>query len=299
MSGFLLKILALAAVVMWAGIVSWPDNKLHVVFCDVGQGDAILVSRGTNQMLVDGGPDARVLECLNKHLPFWDRRLEVVVLTHPQADHMNGLIKIAERYSILYFVSGPEGNETVGYKDLRSKIQETHSTGFPRQARDFAGRARPDVRNVYSGDEIRMSGVKFRIVWPTREYLAEHTTGEVKVLGMSTDGTDLNEFGISGVLSYGDFDVMLTGDKTVERDLLWDVEVAKVPHHGSKTGLEEAWWEAARPELAIISVGKNNRYGHPAEETLKLLRDEETKILRTDVDGEVEVVSDGIKWWVK
>ena len=93
MFGQLLKLLLLAVVTIWAAVAALPDKNLHVVFCDVGQGDAVLVKMGTSQVLVDGGPDNKVLECLARNMPFYDRRIEVVILTHPQADHMNGLVE--------------------------------------------------------------------------------------------------------------------------------------------------------------------------------------------------------------
>jgi len=105
MFGQLLKLLLLAVVTIWAAVAALPDKNLHVVFCDVGQGDAVLVKMGTSQVLVDGGPDNKVLECLARNMPFYDRRIEVVILTHPQADHMNGLVDVLERYTVLRFIN--------------------------------------------------------------------------------------------------------------------------------------------------------------------------------------------------
>ena len=90
----ILAFLAILTALIWAAVFSFPDNSLHLIFCDVGQGDAILVKKGFNQVLIDGGPDERVLGCLSENLPFWDRTLEMVVLTHPQADHLTGLVPI-------------------------------------------------------------------------------------------------------------------------------------------------------------------------------------------------------------
>jgi len=273
------KVLALAAITVWAAVLILPDDKLHVVFCDVGQGDAILVYRKTTQMLVDGGPDNKVLGCLARHVPFYDRRIEVAIVTHPQADHMNGIIDVIKRYNVMQLVMGPENNSTVGFKELQRQVSN-HKL---------------QVTSVYSGDEMKMGGAKFEIVWPERGW----------VLGANTEKTDLNEFGISGRLTYGNFDVMLTADvdQGVEADeiasgLLRQVEVLKVPHHGSKTGMTEEWLRIISPELAVISVGKNS-YGHPTKEAIDLLSSKGVRVLRTDDDGEVEVVSDGVKWWVK
>ncbi|MBI2008470.1 hypothetical protein HYS82_02330 [Candidatus Amesbacteria bacterium] len=293
--------LALVAVTIWTAVLTLPDDKLHVVFCDVGQGDAILVYRKTTQMLIDGGPNNRVLACLGRHVPFYDRRIEMVVVTHPQADHLNGILDVVERYNVMQLVMGREGNNTAGYKNLRFKIQES----------------RINVQNLYSGDELRLGDVRFEVVWPTRNFVLAHTLplapllnlgegnerGEV-VLGAKTDGMDLNKFGISGRLTYGDFDVMLTADvdqgvepQEIATGLLRQVEILKVPHHGSKTGMTREWIDIMSPELAVISVGKNS-YGHPSTEALNLLSSKHARVLRTDRDGEVEVVSDGKEWWV-
>ena len=77
------------------------------------------------------------------------------------------------------------------------------------------------------------------------------------------------------------------------------IELLQVPHHGSKTGLDNDFLDRVRPRLAVVSVGKNNRYGHPSEEILKILRNKDIKKLRTDLNGEIETISDGKGWWVK
>jgi len=112
------KTLALAAVTVWLAVLALPDNRLHLVVCDVGQGDAILVSYKTTQMLIDGGPNSAVLGCLADHMPFYDHRIEVVMLTHPQADHLNGLIEVLKRYTVLEFVRSDVENNTDGFREL-------------------------------------------------------------------------------------------------------------------------------------------------------------------------------------
>lgn len=288
---------------MWAAALTLPDDKLHVVFCDVGQGDAILIYRKTTQMLIDGGPNNKVLGCLARHVPFYDRRIETVVLTHPQADHMNGIIDVIKRYNVMRFIGPVVGNETAGYKSLMSNVQSSMI----------------NVKNVYGGDEIRLGQVKFDVVWPARGFVIAHTKdkyltldlsprlgeGNQKVLGIGSGGTDLNSFSVGGIVSFGEFDVLLTGDadtqiedEMIEAGRLREVEVLKVPHHGSKTGMTEEWLRIISPELAVISVGKNS-YGHPTKEAIDLLSSNGARVLRTDIDGEVEVVSDGKRWWVK
>lgn len=259
------KILALAAASIWLAVLALPDNRLHVVVCDVGQGDAILVTYKTTQMLVDGGPNASVLKCLSEHMPFYDHRIEMVILTHPQADHMNGLIDVLKRYTVLQFVKEPVTNDTDGYAALMREITNS----------------KLQISNVYAGDEIRFSNFKFAVIWPIRGFESKET----------------NETAIVGRVNYGNFEMLLTSDAG---DIAPGVpaDVLKVPHHGSKYNMTREWLEAVRPKLAVISVGKNS-YGHPTEEALKLLRDEEIKILRTDENGDVEVVSDGKSFYVK
>ncbi|TSC87387.1 MAG: competence protein ComEC [Microgenomates group bacterium Gr01-1014_16] len=297
------KILALAALTIWLAVFTLPDDKLHVVFCDVGQGDAILIYQKTTQLLIDGGPNNKVLGCLGRHVPFYDRRIEVVILTHPQADHMNGIIDVIQRYNVMQLVMGSEGNNTAGYKNLMFNVQSSMI----------------NVENVYSGDEIRLGKMVYSVVWPTSGFVLAHTKnkhltlnpspyqgeGNQKILGISSDGTDLNSFSIGGILSFGDFDVLLTGDADVQIEdemiqagRLKKVEVLKVPHHGSKMGMTEEWLRIISPELAVISVGKNS-YGHPTKEAIDLLSSSGARVLRTDTDGEVEIVSDGKRWWVK
>lgn len=270
--------LVLAAVAVWAAVAVLPDGRLHVVFCDVGQGDAILVSLGTNQLLVDGGPNNKVLSCLGRHMPFYDKRIEVVILTHPDADHSGGLAYVLERYGMLSFVTVPVDKESSAFRKLVMALEK-------RKTR---------VRNLYMGDKVRMGGAELEAIWPERS----------RVLGASTT-QEANQFSIGGIIKFGEFEVLLTGDadgKIMEEQArlgkLMRVEVAKVPHHGSKKAAISAWWEAVKPQVAVISVGRNN-YGHPSEEVIKMLREldlpagRRVRMLRTDVDGEVEIVSDG------
>lgn len=255
-------------------ILSLPDRNLNLVFCDVGQGDAILVNYGTTQILVDGGPDSKVVSCLSRHMPFWDRKIEVVILTHPQEDHYGGLVDVVRRYKVENFIRPDVEGTSIGWEVLKEELTK-HPTVV--------------VHFVNSGESIRYSNLHFDILNPSQGFV----------------GSDLNEYSVVGNLSFGEFDALLTGDVVppvtdeLASRITQEVEILKVPHHGSKNGLTNDLLEAANPKLAVISVGKNNRYGHPHEETLKILRDKDIKILRTDEDGEVEIISDGKGWWVR
>jgi len=157
-------------------------------------------------------------------------------------------------------------NDTAGYRELMTEIRNK----------------KLEIRSVYAGDEIRFANFKFAVLWPKRGF----------------ESRELNETAIVGKLSFGDFDALLTSDAGSIAPAE-PAEVLKVPHHGSKYDMTADWLARVSPSMAVISVGKRNSYGHPAPEALKLLRDAGVKILRTDQDGDVEIVSDGKSYWVK
>jgi competence protein ComEC len=282
-----LTLLSLAAVLIWCAVALIPDNKLHVYFCDVGQGDGALIVRGTTQLLIDAGPNDQILNCLSAYVPFYDRIIEGIIITHPQQDHIGGLISIAESYSVRQLFIPPTENNIRVYRQLL-------------QSDKF------NTTNLYTGDGLKWNDIEFSVVWPTREFVDLHTESNGKVLGWKSDGTDLNAFSISGILTFGNFDILFTGDADapiepaeIATGLLRPVEVLKVPHHGSKTGMLPEWLALVSPQLAVISVSKTNSYGHPTALALEMLTKFTDKIYRTDLNGTIEVVSDGETYWVK
>lgn len=282
-------------ILLFAYIFSLPDGKLHLVFCDVGQGDAAYIRTPDNfDMLIDGGPNSKVLDCLGNNMPFYDHSLDVVVLSHPQKDHLQGLIDVVERYSVKYFVIGVIGNESEGYKKLVRLIQQK----------------KIPYKNLYQGDKFSLGKVKFEVIWPEKEWAASKTspapqlagaTNSQAVLGLATSA-DLNDFSYMLHLSYGEFDALFTGDgdsriqpEVLATVVLPDVEVLKFPHHGSKTGILPEFLAKIKPEAAVISVGKNP-WGHPTKEALQILSDNNIQTWRTDLLGEIEIETDGTTW---
>lgn len=259
---------------IWTAIFKLPDNRLHLVFCDVGQGDAILIYQGSSQILIDGGPNQKVLTCLADHLPFWDREIEIVVATHPDADHLTGLIDVIERYVVKQFVLNSVGKGSAVYREFEAAVSEEEAgVYFPQR-----------------GDKISLKSMKLAVLWPK---------SQEKVLGVTTMEKEANETSVVLQFSYGNFDVLLPGDISTEIESLLDledVEVLKVAHHGSKYSTSEDFLKETKPELAVISVGKNS-FGHPTEEVLKRLEQLGVEVLRTDVDQEIEVVSNGKTWY--
>jgi len=271
---YLLGALLLSAISIWSALLSPKDNNLHLIACDVGQGDAILAIYGKFQILTDGGPDNSVLTCLEKYIPFWDREIELVILTHTQLDHYGGLIEVFSRYKVGTFLTNDFDAGTYGLEALKNAM----------------GGAMTRVVKPAVGTRLRLGMIYLDILH-------------------SADGlnsTKINDYSIVTRLTFADFEALLTGDigasvteEIISRGRMEDVDYIKIPHHGSKNGLTPALLEESRPEIAVISVGKNNFYGHPHEETLEMLKNRGIKILRTDEVGDVEIVTDGKTYWQK
>lgn len=261
------------------------DGRLHLVFCDVGQGDAIYIKAPNGrEALIDGGPDDRVLDCLSSHRPFFDRKIDVVILTHPEADHLRGLISVLERYKVDYLVVENIFPDSAVFAEFRRLVVK----------------GRPTIYNPKAGDRLRLGNAQINFFWP-REVVGEKKTWFGKG-GLEKMGS-LNKVSLILEIKYGDFTSLQTGDAespVLEQALPLPegIGVLKVPHHGSKQALSREILKVLRPQLAVISVGRGNHFGHPTPETLKLLKDFGILTLRTDQKGEVEIISDGRGWKV-
>lgn len=268
--------MCLIGLVLWAW-QQWPQPELKLVFCSVGQGDATLMIYKDRQILVDGGPNNRVLDCLGQYLPFWDREIELVIASHAEADHITGLIEVARRYRIGLFLLEDAANDTAEYRALSEVIKQQ---GIP-------------IKAMVRGDAVKLGPIS--LTWLNPET-------NVKVLGAKTS---LNRFSQVIKGSFGEFDWLMTGDidANIERNLIAggvvsEVELLKVAHHGSKYSSSQEFLTAVSPELAVIEVGKNN-FGHPTAETLGRLSQAGAQIERTDEDGDVVIISDGVNWRVE
>ena len=255
------------------------DGKMHVVFCNVGQGDAVFIrTPNRNDILIDGGPNDKILACLENNLPFWDRQIDAIFLTHPHADHLTGLTYVLDRYEVRHYLStGIEGNTEI-YRKLRDFLAEEGVSAKNLKASD---------RLIFGQDTV------FQILWPTATYLENWREGAY--------GDDPNSTSLVIKVSFGSFDVLFTGDAESEilnQISLSPAEILKVPHQGSKGALTSEDLERIKPEIGIIFVGKNS-YGHPSREIIDLLNSRSVKTLRTDRDGTVKIVTDGKSWSVK
>ncbi len=235
-------------------------QKASVTVLDVGQGDSILVQAYGRSVLIDGGPDSSVLERLGEWLPFWQRRVDAVISTHPHDDHLFGLLEVLERYEVGYFVKTGIGQHT--------------AYGTQHTAEEVT---------VDKSKRLKIGDVVFDFVYP-RERLANEEVD------------DLNNTSIVIRVEIGEQSYLFTGDaeKEVEEELIensvyLESDVLKVGHHGSKTSTTENFLRAVGPNQAAISCGVDNRFGHPKEEILEKLRSFDIEIRRTDEEGDVEL----------
>ncbi len=248
---------------------------LQVTFFDVGQGDAIFIETPKrHQILIDGGPDSGILEKLAKEMPFWDNTLDLMILTHPEKDHVSGLIEVLKRY----------------------KVENILWTGVIRDTSEYKAWLEA-VRDEKAEVKIARSGQ--RILWESNSpdfidilYPLENLAGR--------EFKDSNNTSVVARLVFGEQSFLFTGDahKSVERELAEkevsiDSDVLKVGHHGSKTSSSQEFIEKVSPEIAVISAAKNNSYGHPHQEVLDILKKYGIKILRTDESGDIKIFSDG------
>ncbi len=262
--------------------LQFNDNKLHVVFCDVGQGDGIFIrAPGGQSILIDGGPNDKILNCLSQHMPFWDRTIELVILTHPHADHYTGLTAVLKRYTVKNFATEKEESSSLAYKELLQTLSSQKIS----------------VKYLHAHDRFKTKdGLALLIL-----AAADNALPENKALAVQEAEKDV----LSMLLTLGSFNTLLTSDSQEDilnslldsRLLSLGIDVLQVPHHGSRYGLGKEVAGKVKPNLAVISVGRNNKYGHPAESVLALLQN--TKTLRTDKNGEIEIVTDGQSYTFK
>lgn len=277
---YLLLALFLTTGFIWYVVLNTQNSRiLKVAILDIGQGDAIFIEAPNgNQMLIDGGPPKNILSALKDVMPFYDRSIDVVMVTNPDQDHIGGFIDVLNSYKVGEILEPGTDSPSATYSELERIVS------YKKIEREVVNR----------GEVIwldREHGVHFDVLFPDRD-----------VLGLAT-----NDGSIVGRLVYGATSVMFTGDSpsNIEHYLArldgknLKSDVLKVGHHGSRTSTSEEFVGLVDPKIAVISDGKGNKYGHPHKETLDTLEKFGVKVLRTDLVGAVILESDGENLVVK
>lgn len=270
--------LLIGVILVWTAIFAKADRgDLNVNFFDVGQGKAIFIEEaGGNQILIDGGPSDLVLERLSEAMPFFDREIDLLILTHPDSDHLTGLIEVVKRYSIGAIIETGIVDASALYQEWQKIIKEK------------------DIQVVYA-----LAGQKIKI---GDAFLLEILFPAQSLVGQNFSNT--NSASIVSKLSYGQNSFLFTGDaeEATEYYLVSggadiDSDILDVGHHGSKNSTSEEFLQAVTPQTAIIQAGKNNRYGHPSAETLEKLK--EIEVFRTDLEGNISFLCDFEKCYLR
>lgn len=252
------------------------DNNLEVSFIDVGEGDCVLISCDDENMLIDCG-ESTEFENVSAYLDSQGvNEFKYVVGTHPHSDHMGGMADIVRTYDIGEFIIPPLTDEDIPttqyFEKFLEAVEERNKDG-----KKIALTPSTDVESE------KIGSAEFEIIYPD----------ECK-------GENANNYSVCIILRHGENSFIFTGDaetsaeeKMVDSGRLEHVNVYKVGHHGSSTSSSEVFLEAIRPDIAVISCGKKNKYGHPASEALERIKKFTDKIYRTDECGTVKIVSDG------
>jgi len=268
-------------VLFFLNVISWivvSDLKrprgLEVNFFNVGQGDTIfIVSPTGQQILIDGGPDSGILEKLAKEMPFWDRTIDLIILTHPEADHLFGLIDVLKRYKVENILWTGIVRDIPAYQEWISLISKEGS----------------QIKIAKLGQKIKLNPdnfIYFDILYPFNELSGQ-------------EAKNSNDTSIVARLVFNNISFLFTGDitavveeKLIQNNLQFDADVLKISHHGSKYSTSDYFLENFLPEIAVIEVGENS-YGHPTKEVLDRLEKFAIKVLRTDQNGDIKIITNG------
>jgi len=241
-------------------------KPLQVVFLDVGQGDSILIQKGTKQILIDGGPSGKTeLAKLGNYLPYFDREIELVIATHPDRDHIGGLVDVARNYKIGKVIATGAEKDTAIFKEWK----------------DLLAFNKIETLEAMRKDEISFGGAILKIVSPDSpvDFAAGDANNKSIVARLDCEN---NSFLFTGdIESPAEKEILASGENI-------DADFLKVAHHGSKYSTSAEFLDAANPNEAVISVGADNSYGHPTEAVLDALEKRNVRIFRTDENGDIE-----------
>lgn len=281
MNNILVRALLLSLIILFLFVanIKDPRSELRVSFLNVGQGDSSLIQTRTGKnILIDGGPNDEVVYQLSKELPWWDRTIDLLILTHPHADHVGGLIEVLERYEVkkILYTGVPHGSPTYIYW-----LKVVRESNIP-------------VVIIDRQQKIDLLDDCFlEVLYPLESVL-------------NLDVSSLNNTSMVVRLSYGENSFLFTGDieEEAEMELLESgvdlkADVLKLAHHGSDTSTSLEFLRAVRPDMVVIQAGKNNKFNHPSPRVLKRLERMNVGIFRNDLSGTIRFGGNGKEIVVK
>ena len=275
-SSFIIILLLILSLAIWGQVSLYqPAHKLEVFFLNVGQGDAILIKEPSNKtVLIDGGPDSKVL--LNYLAKYHVRKIDLILATHAHADHISGLIGAISQYSVGKVLDAGFPYPSPIYKQFLVSIKSRKIS----------------YHKARQGERYQLGKLELRFYLPGNSFI-------------ENSSSDANNNSLVARAVFGNFSLLLPGDIQHEAIRLLARQkvnlksaILKVPHHGSENGTDRLLLKAVKPRIAIISVGENNRYGHPHWQAIKLLQQFKVAILRTDRNGTIKVISNGKSYQV-
>ncbi len=251
------------------------DSLVHVYMLDIGQGDSFLIEAPNGKkLLIDGGRDSTVLSELSKVLPIGDKSIDVMIATHPDADHIGGLQPVLERYHVGLFLTSQVTTDTKTFTDLYAELyKEGIPSYYVRQGMVLT----LDINTI------------FTVLFPDRD----------------TSGWETNNASVVGRLQVGNRTMLFTGDSpsSIEHFLVQAYheqlvsDVLKLGHHGSKYSSSTEYLKAVSPTLGLVSAGIDNSYHHPSVETLDRMKALDIPWISTQDKGTVDLSTDGIAEW--
>jgi competence protein ComEC len=254
--------------------ITLVKDSPKTVFCNVGQGDGTYIRTVDHEdIVIDAGPDGSMSECLGRYMPFYDKTIEFAFLSHPQKDHYGGFNLLTNHYKINTFVTNLIQN-SMTFSNLLNKLQKNNT----------------HIVSYFEGDIVKRKSYSITFLWPSKKFFFDHSFFQY---GKRISSHDLNSFSQVFIFESNTLRILFTGDIDPQTSLsikdIGPVTILKVPHHGSINGLTANLLARSKPQLAVISVGVKNAFGHPSKAILSLLKTFHIQIRRTDREGDIVI----------
>lgn len=255
------------------------EHKTIVAFCNVGQGDGAYIRINNKiDILIDAGPDQRILDCLGKYMPPFDHTIELVIMSHPQKDHIGGFLYVLPRYRVNKLAMTQLRERSKTFSDVLKRVRDN----------------RIAVIFVTQGMRFTFEDADITFLWPSEDFLKKNLQFDpLHDENYALSSLDDNDFSVVNFFQQGNYRILFTGDASIpilnrlsyQSDL--KTTILKIPHHGSKNGLTPSFLKLADPRVSVISVGKHNSYHHPSKDVLDMLQASKTQVRRTDEEGDI------------